>query len=285
MTQGFVRIVVGMVCLTTATPIYAQINISSFSGTYTQNFDTLATTGTTNAWANNSTIPGWSLFSQPVTANPPAITTYAAGTGSSGTGAFYSFGVSGQNALEERALGGVASGSTYFGSPAPSSGAVAGWITVAFTNDTASSIASVGVRFDGEQWRNGGNSTPQTMVMEYRKGSTFDPTATWTAPGASFNFISPVATTTAAALDGNLAANRVADIGGTIDLSASPLLNGETLWIRWIENNDTGNDHGLAIDNFRFTPIPEPATIFGAGTVMLGIGAWVRRRLRPHAMS
>ena len=24
----------------------------------------------------------------------------------------------------------------------------------------------------------------------------------------------------------------------------------QTLWLRWIERNDTGNDHGLAIDDF-----------------------------------
>jgi hypothetical protein len=28
---------------------------------------------------------------------------------------------------------------------------------------------------------------------------------------------------------------------------------GDTLWIRWVEKNDMGNDHGMAIDNFSFS--------------------------------
>jgi hypothetical protein len=38
----------------------------SFNGsTYSQNFDTLAQTGTNITWSNDSTIPGWYLFRQP----------------------------------------------------------------------------------------------------------------------------------------------------------------------------------------------------------------------------
>jgi hypothetical protein len=34
---------------------------------------------------------------------------------------------------------------------------------------------------------------------------------------------------------------------------------GDTLWLRWVERNDAGNDHGLAIDNFELaTGIVEP---------------------------
>ena len=38
---------------------------ANFNGaTYTQNFDTLAISGTNIPWNNDSTIAGWSLFSQ-----------------------------------------------------------------------------------------------------------------------------------------------------------------------------------------------------------------------------
>ena len=68
----------------------------------TENFDTLASTGTDIAWTDNSTIPGW--YS--------TRATYNSGTGSSNTGALYSFGVAGTNPVTDRALGSVASGTT-----------------------------------------------------------------------------------------------------------------------------------------------------------------------------
>ncbi|MFY8268910.1 MAG: hypothetical protein ACOVLK_05865, partial [Terrimicrobiaceae bacterium] len=39
---------------------HAQVVIdNATSFTYSQNFDTLATTGTNNTWTDNSTIPNW----------------------------------------------------------------------------------------------------------------------------------------------------------------------------------------------------------------------------------
>ena len=94
----------------------------------------------------------------------------------------------------------------------------------------------------------GGNTTAQTMTLEYGFGSTFASVATWkAAPGSGFNFTSPIHTATAAALDGNLAANRTTGLGGTF--SSLGWTADSTLWVRWVENNDEGNDHGLAIDD------------------------------------
>src|SRR5215471_1106348 len=63
-------------------------SITSFGSPLTENFDTLASSGTPT-WTDNSTIPGW--YAQfGATANPAA---YTPGTGSSATGALYSFGV------------------------------------------------------------------------------------------------------------------------------------------------------------------------------------------------
>jgi len=214
-----------------------------FIGTYTQDFDGLAQAGTDIPWTNNSTIPGWYLFRQP--APGTALTVYSANNGSSGTGSFYSYGTTGSS---DRALGGLGSGGTYFGSPG--SGAVAGWIAFAAVNFTGHTIDSVTVRFNGEQWRNGGNSASQTMVLEYGFGSSFTTVSTWTAAGSSFNWTSPVTGTTAGVVDGNTT-GRVNNVGGTLSgLNWAP---GTTLWFRWIERNDDGNDHGLAIDDFSLT--------------------------------
>lgn len=250
----------------------AALSVTSGSYSYSQNFDTLAATGTTNAWGNDSTLAGWSLFQY----TGGAITSYAAGTGSSNTGAFYSFGSS-----SERALGGLGSKNTYFGSPAPDSGNTAGYIAVAFTNNAGYSLSGFTIGFDGEQWRNGGASTgyvsnPQSMTLEYGFGSTFAGVTVWNSPSGNFDWTSPVSgTTAAAAVNGNtagLAANR----GGTISTNWAA---GDTLWIRWIDKNDVGNDHALAIDNVTFeavpTPIPAAAYLLGSG--LLGL-VGIRRR-------
>lgn len=219
--------------------IFQSANAISFTGSYSENFDSLLNTGTPT-WANDSTLPGWSLFDR--TGNSLTTSTYATGNGSSGTGSFYSFGTT---ASSDRALGGLASGGAYFGSPA--SGAVAGYIAVALLNTSGITFGSITISFDGEQWRNGGNTAAQTMQLQYGFGSTFAGVSTWNTPGGSFDWTSPVTGATAAAVDGN-SAGKVAGVGGT--LSGLPWNNGDTLWVRWIENNDTGNDHGLAIDNF-----------------------------------
>lgn len=246
-------------------PLHAAINYSTAGGTISEDFDTLANTGTP-AWTNDSTLSGWSLFRQP--APGTAITTYATGTGSSNTGSFYSFGAA---STTERALGGVASGGAYYGSPA--SGAIAGWMAVAILNDTGLELDEFDVEFDGEQWRNGGNTSAQTMVLEFGFGNTFDTVGSWTAPGGTFDFTSPTVGSTAAALDGNDGANRSADLGGVV--SSLNWADGDTLWIRWVEVNDTGNDHGMAVDNFSFSATPEPATL-----TLLGLGALAVMRRR-----
>lgn len=238
----------------------------SFNGSYTQTFDTLATSGTGVGWTNDGTLSGWSLFRQP--APGTAVATYEAGTGSGNAGAFYSFGAA---AAADRALGGVGSGGTYFGSP--STGAIAGWIAFAATNATAATIDEVAVGFDGEQWRNGGNTTAQTMVMEYGFGDSFTAVSTWSAAGTAFNWSSVVNTATGAAVDGN-AAGRVAGVGGT--LGGLGWAAGTTLWLRWVERNDAGSDHGLAIDNFSLSagssPQPGVAVTQSGGTTTVTEG-------------
>ncbi|MBX3435490.1 MAG: hypothetical protein KF847_19410 [Pirellulales bacterium] len=253
------------VCVLATPRAEATLSYSTVLSTYSQDFNSLASTGTPT-WTNNSTLSGWYLFNS-AGATPP---TYATGTGSGTAGSFYSFGTSGN----DRALGGLGSGGTYFGSPA--TGAVAGYIAVGLTNDTSATLFSFTVGFDGEQWRNGGNATAQPMVLQYGIGSTFAGVTTWTTPGGTFDWTSPVATATAAAVDGN-AAGLVANRGGTINDIKWKV--GETLWIRWIELNDAGNDHGLAIDNFSFSAVPEASSFVFLGMIASGgLATYFRRR-------
>lgn len=254
--------------LAAAVPAQAAVSVASTGGTYTQSFDSLANSGTNAVtWLNDSTLNGWSLFNK----NLAAITTYTADNGGSNGGSFRSYGVTSNS---DRALGGSASGGAYFGSPA--TGTVAGWIAVALNNDTGADLAGFKIAFDGEQWRNGGNTAAQTMVMEYAFGATFATATGWTAPGGSFNFSSPVVGATAAAIDGN-SAGLVAGRGGEITTTWAA---GSTLWVRWVENNDAGNDHGLAIDNVSIqavSAVPEPTT-YAMLLAGLGCVCFIARR-------
>lgn len=255
--------------LLAAAAAQAQISVTGPAFTYSQSFDSLATSGTTNAWSNGvSPLAGWSLFNR----TGAAITTYGAENGGDNAGAFKSYG---SNSSTERALGGLGSGGSYFGSPA--SGTIAGGMALALTNGTGSALAGFTLGFEGEQWRQGGNTTAQTMVLEYGFGNSFGTVAGWTAPGAGFDFTSPVVGASATALDGNSAANRVAGLGGTV---ATAWAAGDTLWVRWTERNDVGNDHGLAIDDLSFsvTAVPEPGTYALLLAGLAAVGFVARRR-------
>jgi hypothetical protein len=222
---------------------YGQITITTGTLNYSQNFDGLV--GITNSnitWANNSNLTGWYLYN----GSNAAITIYGAETGSTGNATYCSYGATSGNT--ERALGSVGSGGTYWGSP--SSGAVAGYLAVALTNSSGNTINSATIGFDGEQWRNSGNATAQTMTMQYGFGATFATVGTWTTAGSTFNLTSPIATATTAAVDGNIA-GKIGGLGGTI--SSLNWTNTSILWLRWVETNDSGNDHALAIDNFTFS--------------------------------
>ncbi|WP_216920735.1 ExeM/NucH family extracellular endonuclease [Synechococcus sp. CCAP 1479/9] len=223
-----------------------------FTGLYSQSFDALAASGSGNAWVNDVTLPGWHLFRQPAAA-PVALATYTADSGSGNAGAVLSYGATGSG---DRALGSLGSGGAFFGSPA--SGSVAGWFALALTNTTGAAIASLDLSFSGEQWRNGGNTAAHTMELQWGFGASFAQVSQWTTPGGGFNWSSPLTGSTAGAVDGN-SAGRVAGVGGSLDLSASPWAADATLWLRWAEINDPGNDHGLAIDDLSLSAATPPA--------------------------
>src|SRR5262247_950986 len=133
-------------------------SITALGTPLTENFDSLASTGTGIAWADNSTIPGW--YSTRVT--------YNSGTGSSNAGALYSFGVAGTNPDTDRALGSVASGST---------GTV--FQAARLTNNTGGTITSLDISYFGEQWRNGGNTTAHTLTFQYQIAKIWERHRRW----------------------------------------------------------------------------------------------------------
>lgn len=258
------------------TPSMSQINMSA-SGSHSQNFDALISTGT-GTWTSNSTIPSW--YSQR-TGNGSTI---SAGTGSSNAGSLSSFGATGST---ERALGTVGSGNAAIGNMAHG---------VQLRNTSGNTITDIKVSYTLEQWRCGGPTSLSQLIHGYYKISTsridtLHPPDTsysttlinnnavygWTQiPGLTLGSL--INATAAAALDGNLPANRVGVVN--IALPGLSLANNEFIMIKWDDSNHVGSDHGLALDDVAVSwtvnanvPGISATNLAGFGDVCLGTTA------------
>ena len=219
--------------------LYSQISLTG-SGTYSEDFNSLANTGT------SSTVPsGWAFSESDDNAN----TTYTGGTGSSNTGDTYSFGATSST---ERAFGGLQSGSLV-----PTIGA-------SFTNNTGATITQIPISYTGEQWRLGTSSRidADRLDFQYSSDATSLITGTWTDV-ENLDFTSPITNSTLGALDGNASQNRTSISFTITGLSMS---NGSTFWIRWVDFDVSGSDDGLAIDDFSIdqTNLPVELSSFSA---------------------
>ena len=126
----------------------AQISITTLGVPFTQNFNTLATTGT------SATMPtGWAFLETGTNAN----TTYLADNGGSNSGNTFSYGT---GTTAERAIGGLRSGSLN-----PTLGAT-------FTNNTGGDITSLSISYTGEQWRFGAVNRADRLEFFYSTNAT-----------------------------------------------------------------------------------------------------------------
>jgi endonuclease I/methionine-rich copper-binding protein CopC len=191
-----------------------------------ESFDSLANTGTTN-----TTLPtGWLM------AENAATGTYSADDGTVISGSVYSYGAS---MSTERAFGSLRSGST-----APMIGA-------RLQNDSGGTLSELLFAFTKEQWRVGNTSSVDRMDFQYSLNATsiLDNAATWVDVDA-LDVTSIITSGAAIALDGNAPANRAA-VSATF--GGFTLNAGAQMYVRWVDFNavgGSGNDDGLAIDDF-----------------------------------
>ena len=226
----------------------AQINYATAGANYTQNFDDLLGTVPANNTAIASVLPlGWSF----VEAGTNANATFRVDNGSSGSGDTYFVGATSSN---ERALGSFASGSL-----TSQYGAV-------FTNTTGSTLTQFTLTYTGEQWKDGGSAAAilNKLTFSYAVNPTSLTVGTYVnVPNLDFTALINN-TTSDAATNGN-AANRRTTVTFTVE--GLSWATGETLYIKWTDINDLGNDDNLAIDDLTFSALASTPAIVTTGTL------------------
>jgi hypothetical protein len=207
------------------------ISITQLNVPHIDNMDSLANSGTT---ASTPLPAGWYFIEN---VNIGSLT-YRIGTGSANNGDTYSFGAANAS---DRAFGSVASGT------------VQSTLCAYYINNTGAIASNVRIQFTMEQWRSGGRTNNITDSTEFFWGInnvTHLPTSGLWTKNSALNLTSKIIGGAAAALDGNDTTNQ---IKYDITISNVNLQNGDTLFLRWRDQDIAQSDDGLAIDDFSIT--------------------------------
>jgi hypothetical protein len=212
---------------------WGQLSISSLPANYSNNFNnynpsavgnvpsTINSSGVSSAGISNATT-GWTTSSASYNGR---------GIGTGNTGGFWGFGSG-----AEFSLGALPSGST-----TPT-------YTLSFTNNSGSTISSLTLAWNYEQWRYGGSNASGwdcTGTGQLASNSTLN--------SKDFSGIAGSAGTT----------NGLTTGVSSFNLTGLSITNGQSFGITWVATNLTGSDNGVAIDDFSISVTP---TITGAAT-------------------
>jgi hypothetical protein len=227
--------ILAVISLATYFTGHGQLEISA-TGTYSQDFNSLLSTGSVNDFIDNSTIPNW--YSQRTGSN----ISYAANNGSSLTGNLYSYGTTGS---PERALGSIGSSNTASGGDFANG--------ILFQNVSGLLVTNFTISYTLEQWRKSNVTEPQVVTFWYKVSSTaisdLEPGAngTWVAVTALDAASAVNDGTAAAAVDGNTATYQT--LVSNVSIAGLNLIPGQFLMLKWDDVDHAGSDHGLAIDD------------------------------------
>ncbi|RYE22879.1 MAG: T9SS type A sorting domain-containing protein [Sphingobacteriales bacterium] len=233
---------------------------STAGTTYTQDFDGLISTGTTNNPANGpfeivtanfagSNAPGWYLEKY---SGSGTGASFAANDGASNSGSAFSYGATGST---DRALGALASGSRSMRSG------------VLITNTTGTTLTSISISFYTEMWRKGDNATANTYPFSYKIGAAAVNDATGFVPVSNLNLVTPnIGGVISTPRDGNDPSFRTL-VNYTIN--GVSWASGQTIALRWDDQNETGSDDGLAVDDFNFSAIASASPNLNASPTTL----------------
>lgn len=207
----------------------AQFSLTS--ATYTQNFNTLPSSGSVSVTGGNlnnynTSLNGWYFSESSTNAN----TTITAGNGSSSTGDTYSFGVTGNS---DRALGGLQSNTL---NPT---------IGFYFTNNTTATVTALTITYTGETWRIGNTGRPDRLDFQYSLDATLLTVGTWT----DYNSLDYQNNASATTGSGSL----LQSLSVSATLSGVSIGIGGTFFIRWADANVNGSDDGMGIDDITIT--------------------------------
>lgn len=238
------------------------------SMTASENFDGLLATGSSALFSATagvqSAVTGTTFDGVKLAGTGTSPMNLVASDGSANSGAIYSYG---NGTDSERALGSLASGTNI---PA---------IGVEIRNDSGAAWSSITIRFTQENWRSS-TSTRNVIAASYALSTTSGVNAgnylsvtDGFTPVTNLDLVGPDPVASNGALNGNDAANQALRTA-TITFS-TPVANGGSVFLRWQDVNDAGNDAGLALDNLTATAVPEPASLLALAA---GAAALLRRR-------
>ena len=253
----------------TDTPPATVIPLTSTNpNSYTQDFDSLGTATISGVFSASNgvqtslglvvstNVNGW--YGAKVGGSGTNAFALTANDGSANSGTIYNYGAT---AAANRSLGALASGSFW------------GSFGALLRNDTTNTLTAVSVSMTAKFWR---SSTVTNNVLTFGYGvvdgaiatTTNFLTATNATALTELNVVGPAPVASNGALDGNNPANQVQFSNVAIPVTLAP---GETMFIRWQDANEGGNDAGLAIDDLAFTAfsgLAAPSFDVPAGTYL-----------------